>query len=84
MSKDPHAQADKIYREILELLEQLSVVYAEAANSEDEKDDEDESLDVDDVIDAMIEEAAERGLDEETADRAFKAIAALAKKTAEG
>lgn len=84
MPKDPHAQADKIYHGILDLLEELAAVYADAAGGDDVKDDEDETLDVDDVIDAVVEEAAERGLDEETADRAFKAIAALAKKTAEG
>lgn len=83
MPKDPHAQADKIYHDILDLLEELAAVYTDAAN-EEEKEDDEESLDVDDVIDAVVEEAAERGLDEETADRAFKAIAALAKKTAEG
>jgi DNA-binding protein H-NS len=82
MTSDLHASTLKIYREILEQLEELKDVHTDAADSEElEADDEREAQQ--DVLDAIIEEAAERGLDEEDTARVFKAVAIIAKKALE-
>lgn len=82
MVKDPHAQAEKLYHQLLELLEEMNAVYTDVDTS-DTEDDEAEPVDIDDVIDGLVEEAAERGLDEEAAERVFKSMAAFAKKAQE-
>jgi hypothetical protein len=83
MTSDLHAATLKIYREILEQLEEIKDLYTDsAADGEDlEADDEREAQQ--DVVDAIIEEAAERGLDEEDTARVFKAVAIIAKKALE-
>jgi|GEM_PF-2398448 len=82
MTSDLHAATLKIYREILEQLEELKDVYTDAADGDDaEADDEREAQQ--DVLDAIIEEAAERGLDEEDTARVFKAVAIISKKAME-
>lgn len=83
MPKPPHAQAQKIYRELLELFEELTSIYVEADDSVKEEDEE-EVMDEDDLIDLIVEEAAERGLDEELTEKVLKNILTLAKKSAEG
>lgn len=83
MVRDPHAKADKLYRQILELLEEMTAMYADATEDEAEEDDV-EPMKEEDMIDAIVGEAVERGLDEELTERAFKNIAALVKKSAEG
>lgn len=83
MAKDPHVQAEKVYREMLNLLETLSAIYSDADDAQ-EDDDERDDREIEDVIDAVVEEAADRGIDEETAERVFKSIAAFAKKASEG
>lgn len=79
---DLHAPTLKIYREILEQLEELKDLYADAADSDaGEADDEAEAQQ--DVLDAIVEEAAERGIEEDDSLRIYKAIGLLAKKAQE-
>lgn len=78
MAKDPQAQAENILQQMLDLLEELTSVYTFS-----EEEEEDHALEMDGVIDSIVEEAAERGLDEEAAGRIFRAIAAYAKKSSE-
>ena len=82
MVKDPHPQATKMYRQILDILEELALLSTDATE-EEEVDDSEPQVDTD-IVDAMVEEAAERGLDEESAERVFKSIAALVGKSQEG
>lgn len=82
MTSDTHAATLKIYREILDQLEELKDLHTDLADADDaEVDDERETQQ--DVLDAIIEEAAERGLDEEDTARVFKAVAIIAKKAME-
>lgn len=80
MAKDPHAQAENLYHDILNLLEELVAVYADM-NSDDDEGDAAERME--DVIDEVIQEAGERGLDENGAGRLFHAIATYAQKASE-
>jgi chorismate mutase len=82
MAKDPHAEAEKLYQQILDALEEMTHVYMDAGAAETE--DDEGGIEDDDIVDMMIEEAAERGLDEESVNRVFKAVAMLAKKAQEG
>ena len=77
MAKDPHEQAEKIYHQLIDLLEELAIVYANADN----EDDDGEGLDMSEVIEGIVEEAAERGLDEIATGRTFNAIRDLVKKS---
>ncbi len=79
MAKDPQAQAQNIYHEILDRLEELVAVYADM--SDDEENDVGEQMS--EVIDGVVQEAGERGLDERTADRLFNAISTFAQKQSE-
>lgn len=83
MVKDPHAQAEKIYGQMIDLLEELSLIYSDAADGEDEDQDEFAAADRD-IVEGLIEEGVERGMDEESVERVFKSIAAFAKKAREG
>lgn len=83
MVKDPHAQAEKVYEQMIDLLEELSTIYSDAAGEEDEDEGEFAAADRD-IVEGLIEEAVERGLDEESVERVFKSIAAFAKKAREG
>jgi hypothetical protein len=80
MAKDPHAQAQNIYHEILDRLEELVAVYTDMTSDDDEGDIADQMRE---VIEGVVQEAGERGLDETTADRLFKAIATFAQKSSE-
>ncbi len=82
MVKDPDIQAEKLYRQMLDLLEELAAIYTDASE-EEEEDDDSAPVDIDDVIDGLVEEAVERGLDEEAAERVLKAAVSFAKKSAE-
>ena len=82
MVKDPHPQATKMYRQILDILEELALLSTDATE-EEEVDDSEAQVDTD-IVDAMVEEATERGMDEESAERVFKSIAALVGKSQEG
>lgn len=79
---DLHAPTMKIYREILEQLEELKDLYADAADA-DEGEADDEAEAQQDVLDAIVEEAAERGIEEDDSLRIYKAIGLLAKKAQE-
>lgn len=83
MAKDLHAPTLKIYREILDQLEELKDIHADAADADTLGDDDEEREAQQDVMDAIIEEAAERGLDEEDMARVFKAVGIIAKKAQE-
>lgn len=72
----------KIYREILEQLEELKDLYSDSG-AEGEGADDDEKEAQQDVLDAIIEEAAERGIEEDDSMRIYKAIGLLAKKAQE-
>lgn len=80
MAKDPQAQAENILQQMLDLLEELTSVYTDSG---EEEEDSALALEMDGVIDSIVDEAAERGLDEEAAGRIFRAIAAYAKKSSE-
>ncbi len=82
MGKDPHAQASKLYLQILDLIEEAGAAYAQTGEDE-EDDDEALKMSEEDMIDAVVEEAGERGLEEDVVERLFKAIDALAHKAAE-
>ncbi len=81
MTNEPNAQAEKIFREILDLLEELATAFTDARDNEEDLQ-EDETIDVD-PVDLIVEEAAERGLDEEQVERVFKSIMSLARKASE-
>ena len=83
MVHDLHGPTLKIYREILEQLEELKDLYADAADGDAEGSDDDEREAQQDVLDAIVEEAAERGLDEEDITRVFKAVGIISKKAQE-
>ena len=83
MVKDPHAAAEKIYGQMIDLLEELATIYGDAAGDEEEDPDEFAAADRD-IVDGLIEEGVERGMDEESVERVFKSIAAFAKKAREG
>lgn len=63
--KTTPAQTRKLYEDILDAIEELMLQAADADEDEDSNDD---------VIRAMSEEAAERGLDEEQVEKIFHAI----------
>ena len=81
MGKEPRAQAEKIYQEILDLLEELASAYVDARDNTEESEEED--VDEGDLVDLMVEEGAERGLDEEQVERVFKAVTTFARKAGE-
>ncbi len=83
MPTDLHAPTLKIYREILDQLEELKDLHAEAADADSLGDDDEEREAQQDVMDAILEEAAERGLDEEDMARVFKAVGIIVKKAQE-
>lgn len=81
---DLHAPTMKIYREILEQLEELKDLYADSTDGEEEGGADDDEKEVQqDVLDAIVEEAAERGIEEDDSIRIYKAIGLLAKKAQE-
>ncbi len=83
MPTDLHAPTLKIYREILEQLEELKDLYTDAGTEEEGGMDDDEKEAQQDVLDAIVEEAAERGIEEDDSIRIYKAIGLLAKKAQE-
>jgi len=80
MAKDPHAHAEKIYHALLDLFEELVAVYTDMTSDDDENDVAER---MSDIIDEIVQEAGERGLDENGADKLFHAIAAYAQKASE-
>ena len=53
MVKDPHPQATKMYRQILDILEELALLSTDATE-EEEVDDSEAQVDTD-IVDAMVE-----------------------------
>lgn len=85
MGTPQHDRAEAIYRQILDQLEELWLVWNDQNDAGD--DDEEESGPVigeRDLVGEMTEEATARGIDEDSAERVFKAVEALAKKAQEG
>lgn len=80
MAKDPQAVAQSIYHSILDNLEELVSLYGDM-NSDDDEGDATEQMQ--EILDAIVEEAGERGLDENGAARIFNAISAYAQKASE-
>jgi DNA-binding transcriptional regulator YhcF (GntR family) len=80
MAPNDHDKAEKIYKQILDQLEEIWLLYADADEDEEKEEDPSENVSDRDIVDAMIEEGAERGLDEESVEKVFKAISALATK----
>ncbi len=83
MGKDLHQETMKQYAAILDALEELTLLYADADEEEEEEKDDSDVSEHDDV-DLMVESATERGMDEESVEKVFRAVAALAKKAKEG
>lgn len=83
MAPDLHTPTLKIYREILSQLEELKDLYTDVADGDGDGHDDDEREAQQDVLDAIIEEAAERGMDEEDVSRVFKAVGIISKKAQE-
>ncbi len=77
MAKDPHAQAENVYHDILDRLEELVALYADM-NTDDDEGDAAERMQ--DIVDEVVQEAGERGLDENGAGRLFGAISTYVQK----
>ncbi len=77
---DSHDQAEKIYKQILDQLEELWLLYADADAEEEDTVDEPAEDDNRDIVEAMVEDGTERGMDEESLEKIFKGISVLAKK----
>ncbi len=83
MGTDLHQDTMKQYAAILDALEELSLLHGDVEDKEEEEKDETDVVEHDDV-DTMVESATERGLDEETVEKVFRAVEAFLKKTKEG
>ncbi len=68
-------RAAETYEQILDLIEDLIAQTADAAD-----DIEDGVIDHAGIVHNIVEEAGERGLDEDQIEKIFKAISALARK----
>ncbi len=79
MTKVSHPQTDKLYRQILDTLEELNLAIAEEDEAEEDEDADESETQVD-MVDLLTEEAGDRGLDEEAVERVLKAVAAFEKK----
>ena len=80
MAPNDHDKAEKIYKQILDSLEEIWLLYADADDEEEKEEDGGDNVSDRDIVDAMIEEATERGIDEESVEKVFKAISLLATK----
>ena len=80
MAPNDHDKAEKIYKQILDSLEEIWLLYADADDEEEKEEDGGDNVSDRDIVDAMIEEATERGIDEESVEKVVKAISALATK----
>lgn len=85
MPQNP-AELEKTFLQILDLVEKVASRDDEDDDDEDDdKDDDDradegDELDEDALVDGIVEEAEERGLEGDKAERVFRAILALTKK----
>lgn len=73
MSKDStHAEALPVFRQLLDLIEELSEMYAKETDDDDL--DDAETMTQQELIDGLIEDAVERGLDEEHAEKVVRSV----------
>lgn len=79
MIKGMQPQAEKLYRQILDTLEELQLMTAEEEENAEPEEGEEEGVQGD-VVEELTEEAGDRGLDEESVERVLKAVAAFEKK----
>ncbi len=83
MPKPTHSQAEAIYKQILEQLEELWMIGTDTSDSDAEEDESAEPGTELDVVDAMVEEGTERGMDEEALEKVLKAVYAFSQKSQE-
>lgn len=78
---DAQEQAERLYREILDALEELGQVAQDDVQHGDvvEEDERGPDVGATDFASMMAEEAAERGMNEEVVERVFKSVAAYEK-----
>ncbi len=74
--KSSHEQTTKMYQQLLNLLEEMMI---QAGEQDKDEDDLDESG----LIQSLMEEAEERGLDEEAVGRIMKLVSVMRKKARE-
>jgi hypothetical protein len=79
------AELEKTFLQILDLIEKVAMRDEEEDDDDEkEKDDEghadEDEVDEDVLVDAVVEEAEERGLEGDKAERVFRAILTLTKK----
>jgi hypothetical protein len=85
MSQSP-AEMEKIFLQILDLVEKVAMRDDEDEDDEENQKDEDDraddgdELDEDALVDTIVEESEERGLEGDKVERVFRAILALTKK----
>ena len=84
MPKPSDDRAENIYRQILDLLEELWLASSDTGEAVEEEEEAAGSAPDHDFVDEMVEDATSRGIDEESAEKVFKAVSALAKKAQEG
>lgn len=77
-----HALTEKVFREMVDLLEELMSAFTDA-DTEKEPDDDEGGITEEDLIAVMVEEAEDRGLDGELTERFLKSAVTAAKKSAE-
>ena len=70
-------QTEKLFMQMLDLIEEITLTYADREEEEEESEREREALT------ALTEEAAERGLDEDQVERIFRGILTLARNARE-
>lgn len=72
------AQTEKIFAHIVDLMEELTIIYSESEEEDDEAGQERE------VLTALVEEAAERGMEELQVERILRSILSLAHSARQG
>lgn len=82
MPTTTHAKSEKVFREMVDLLEELMSVYI-AADSDKEREEDEGGIADEDLFSVIVEEAEDRGLNGEWTERFLKAAVAAAKKSAE-
>ncbi len=74
--KNSDEQTTKLFQQLLNLLEEMH-------HQASEQDKEEDSLDETGLIQSLVEEAEERGLDEDSVERILKMASQLRKKSRE-
>ncbi len=77
-----HAKTEKVFREMVDLLEELMSVYVDM-DADKEREEEEGGITEEDLLAVMVEEAEDRGLDGELTERCLKAAVTAARKSAE-